>query len=411
MPEDIEEEEFSETRDEAMEGLEDEEDRSGQQGGSGQSKNLQEGGQKGKVGQQGLLDGDLATLKRKFPWLVDFSDSFIRAQSMEAILKMESTAMKMKLMERKQDYDDKLACNKMALGDRMVTVRAGEDNRWTLLHDGRFLAGATCSASRMWLTARERIGVAGHAPVGSYDLGAVGMGGLVTSRGWVELHNPSSCKISLRMFSINNCGARAGSYKMEGRDSDLADIVELGEFKLALRALRVAMSFAMPWNMSVLAIENFLIQNNYCSADFGNADNPAMTLTQFVDYVLGENSNKWRDSESFLSCGDLKATWDTFFSNSPKSLMTLKAGKQQQKPTGHGQGQSQGQSQSSSFLTLGKRKWVDICFDWNAGKCLKAQGACQSMKGTPLRHVCNWIPDKSKPNIYCEKTHIRSQFH
>jgi hypothetical protein len=70
MPEDIEEEEFSETRDEAMEGLEDEEDRSGQQGGSGQPKSLQEGGQKVKVGQQGLLDGDLATLKRKFPWLL-----------------------------------------------------------------------------------------------------------------------------------------------------------------------------------------------------------------------------------------------------------------------------------------------------------------------------------------------------
>jgi hypothetical protein len=61
---------------------------------------------------------------------------------------------------------------------------------------------------------------------------------------------------------------------MEGRDTDLVDIVELGEFKLALRALRVAMSFAMPWNMSVLAIVSFLIQNNFCSADFGNADNP-----------------------------------------------------------------------------------------------------------------------------------------
>jgi hypothetical protein len=129
MPEDIEEEEFSETRDEAMEGLEDEENRSGQQGGSGQSKHLQEGGQKVKVGQQGLLDGDSATLKQKFPWLVDFSDSFIRAQSTEAILKMETTAMKMKLMERKQDYNDKLASNKMALGDRVVSERAGEDNR------------------------------------------------------------------------------------------------------------------------------------------------------------------------------------------------------------------------------------------------------------------------------------------
>jgi hypothetical protein len=82
MPGDIEDEEFSEARDEAMEGLEDEENRSGQQGGSGQSKTLQEGSQKVKVGQHGLLDGDLATLKRKFPWLVDFSDSFIRAVSL-----------------------------------------------------------------------------------------------------------------------------------------------------------------------------------------------------------------------------------------------------------------------------------------------------------------------------------------
>ncbi len=125
-----------------------------------------------------------------------------KGQSMEVILKMETTSLLMKLMERKKDYDDKLVCNNMALGDRVVMVKAGEDNRWTLLHYGRFLAGATCSASRMWLTARERMGVAGHAPVGSYDLGALGMGGLVTSRGWVELHNPRSCKISLRMFSI-----------------------------------------------------------------------------------------------------------------------------------------------------------------------------------------------------------------
>jgi hypothetical protein len=398
----LNEEEFREAREEAMEGLEDEEDRSGH-GSSGQQGESKKSGH-----HSSLLDGDLASLKRKFPWLADFSDTFIRGQTTEALLKMETTSMKMKMMERKQDFDEKLASNKMELAERVVKVLAGEDNRWTVLHEARFLAGAACSASRLWLAARKKIGVTGHAPIGSYDLGAVGMGGLVTSRGWVELHNPSSCKISLRMFSINNCGARAGSSKMEGKEGYLDDIIELGEFKLALRALRVAASFAVPWNMSYLALENFLLLSNFCAADIGPAENQAMCLTQFVDYVLGENSNRWRDSEPFLSTGDLKATWDTFFANSPKSGMKQKA--TPAKP-GFAGSSSGGQGQASSFLSLGKRKWVDICFDWNAGKCLKAPGTCTSLKGTQLRHVCNWIPDKSKPNVYCEKAHARCQFH
>jgi hypothetical protein len=29
-------------------------------------------------------------------------------------------------------------------------------------------------------------------------------------------------------------------------------------------------------------------------------------LCQFVDYILLENANKWRDCEPFLSSGDLK---------------------------------------------------------------------------------------------------------
>jgi hypothetical protein len=46
-------------------------------------------------------------------------------------------------------------------------VIAGKDNRWTILHDARFLAGAACSASRLWLAARKKIGVTGHASIGS----------------------------------------------------------------------------------------------------------------------------------------------------------------------------------------------------------------------------------------------------
>jgi hypothetical protein len=55
------------------------------------------------------------------------------------------------------------------------------------------------------------------------------------------------------------------------------------------------------------------------------------------------------------------------------------------------------------------RKWVDICFPWNSGNCLKAVGDCKSAKGTNLSHVCNYIPDRSKPDVY--KDHPRTSFH
>ncbi len=92
-----------------MEGLEDEEDRSGHASSGQQGENKKSGHH------SSLLDGDLASLKRKFPWLADFSDTFIRGQSKEALLKMETTSMKMKMMERKQDFDENLASNKMEL--------------------------------------------------------------------------------------------------------------------------------------------------------------------------------------------------------------------------------------------------------------------------------------------------------
>ena len=55
-----------------MEGLEDEEDRSGH-GSSGQQGESKKSGHHSSI-----LDGDLASLKRKFPWLADFSDTCIR---------------------------------------------------------------------------------------------------------------------------------------------------------------------------------------------------------------------------------------------------------------------------------------------------------------------------------------------
>ncbi len=98
---------------------------------------------------------------------------------------------------------------------------------------------------------------------------------------------------------------------------------DLGELKLALRALRTAAQFVCPWNMNFLALEGFLIQTDYCRLELAGDDRPASTPTQFVDFILQTNADRWRDSLGFLSIGELGAYWASFHGARPKSQITL----------------------------------------------------------------------------------------
>jgi hypothetical protein len=277
-----------------------------------------------------------------------------------------------------------------------IKVPEGQDNRLSILHPGRFLGGAGCSAAKLWLAAKEVMGSTVPPPVGCYDMGAIGLAGYVSSKGWAELSNPASTKISIRMFNINNCAARASTKKPgEGED----DALELGELKLAVRVLRSAMSFVMPWNHSVAALEGFLLQTNYCAGDLANVDRKAHILTKFVDYVLQQNGDRWRDTEPFLSAGELKTTWSAFFGAQPVSQL------------GSNNKKKQGQKQHSGQKQLDPRVALGICFNWNLGNCLKPAGSCTTAKGRPLKHVCDFIADMTKPNEVCGKDHMRKDFH
>jgi hypothetical protein len=94
----------------------------------------------------------------------------------------------------------------------------GLDDRTNNLHDGRFLPGANCSAAKLWLAARSRIPLHGAPLLGNYNMASVGIGGFIYSRGWVELANPASTKLSLKLFNINNC-----AWRSSGKDSDKDD--------------------------------------------------------------------------------------------------------------------------------------------------------------------------------------------
>jgi hypothetical protein len=62
-----------------------------------------------------MTNDDISSLRRKFPFLQDFSDNFIRSRPMESLLKIETTSMKIRELERTRDTDDKLSANKLSL--------------------------------------------------------------------------------------------------------------------------------------------------------------------------------------------------------------------------------------------------------------------------------------------------------
>ena len=377
MPSELSAEDLADTVDEAEEQLLEESSR------SRRPARLHEDLHLGPRGASALSDHDVAALKEGFPFLAEFSDDFIRHTPRGDLMKIQSTAYKMKEVENGRDADDKLAHNKSSLPAKFILVPEAKDNRWNQLHDGRFLGGAACSAGKLWLAARS-VKETGHPAIGSYDMGAVGLAGHVSSRGWLELHNPQSSRISIKQFNINNCAMRAASKSASVQGSFADEILDIGEFQLALRAMRVAFHFAMPWNFSIVALEGFFYMTNFCKADLANVEKKAQILTQFTDYILVQNCERWRDAEPFLSTGDIKTAWGAFFHSRPQAAVADKS-KVKQKSE--------------------KPVRLNVCWAYNGGACPKAAGACTTLKGAPLRHVCNYVKPGGKPTDICGKDH------
>ena len=390
----------------------------------------------------GLLDkSHLELLRKRHPFLNEYSDSMLISTPIDTLLKLENTSIKLKNLEKARDVEEKLATNREALGSNKIQVRAGEDDRWSCLHESRFLPGAACSAAKMWLRGREVLGTSGQAAVSVYDMASVGLAGHVTPKGWLVLGDPGNSSISINLFSITNCGKKGACKADTFREDDLREIAELGELKAALQALREALAFAQPWNKSVAALEGFLIQSNYCGSDLEGLDQQAALLVGFVDYVLRENSNRWRGQEPFMAINELKGAWDSFFGSRPQSQLARSRrlfqgqgkgpfkgyGQQAQQQLVHHQqqgssasGQSRGPGGQQAHTTQGQVSgnhvpqaffWEDICVMFNIGKCVKPPGTCMTRKGKPLRHVCNYRADPSKPHNYCGYPHASCYNH
>ncbi len=74
-----------------------------------------------------------------------------------------------------KDVEETQATNRVNLGLYCIEAKAGQDDHWPRLHEAYFLAGAGCSATKLWLTAHEVIGLNGHPPFSSYNMQVVGL--------------------------------------------------------------------------------------------------------------------------------------------------------------------------------------------------------------------------------------------
>lgn len=349
---------------------------------------------------------DLNVLKEKFPHLNDFSNEFLQSRTMEELLRIESTSLRINDAERSRETEDKLAANKSNLMTKFTEVLAGRDNRWTVLHPARYLPGAACSAQKQYITAREVLGLTSPPSVGCYDMNSVGMGGFVTNKGWHELGSFGSNKLKTSLFNINNAAKSCSN--RNGSPDESAEMKDVSEFSLALRTMRAAAQFVCPWNYSFLALENFLHQKEFFKDELKNDENPAKTLCQFSDFVLSENANHWRDGTGFLTTGELKAYWDSFIGARPQARVFTA------QPAASQNRQAPAQSQKNQQQTASRKRkfpFVDICGKWNVGNCPKAPGTCFSFKGTPLRHVCNWRDPANQNAQPCGQPHMRQGTH
>jgi hypothetical protein len=98
-----------------------------------------------------LSNNDLVVLRAKYPFLKDFRDDFIRADTPDCLIMLETANVQLKEAERTKDADDRLAHDRPNIG--MIGVDM--DDRTTNLQNGLW-PGANCSSAKLCLAARER---------------------------------------------------------------------------------------------------------------------------------------------------------------------------------------------------------------------------------------------------------------
>jgi hypothetical protein len=335
-------------------------------------------------------------------------------------------------------------------------VPAGLDDRSSVLHVARFLGGMTCSALKKWAIAREIIPLEGLLPLSNYDMAAAGLGGCVTPRGWLELHNPASTHLTIKLFSASNLGTSTGNTRRLTLAGDedgisigehLKEVEDIDELQQAMLVLCYAAHLVMPWNQSFDAIQGFLRSSKWCQDDLLGNPRRAATITKFINHVIQLNAEAWQLKNPFLMPGEVKTRWTEWLSTRPASdykpatTATAAASAAQSYVTQPqaGGGQSRAARRKAARQNYQQQQQIvlpnmstpppnqqrqqnqqggqrggrpnpapKLCRKYNTGTCLNIAGNCSLPSGTPLLHLCDF---KKPNNEFCMSQHVRVHFH
>ena len=393
----------------------------------------------------------IQVIRSTVPHLAHLPDDYLASQPIDALIRANTAAKQADQSGTAKGADGRLNHNFQKAMANPVDI-TGTDNRSSILHPARFLPGAGVPAQRLWLEARKHLGPEGAQPIGNYDMKAVGCSGCVTAKGWEILHNPGSPEIALKLFTVANVSHVSTGSKtltLTGEDGltihdSMKDVADMAEMKLALRTIREAASYAMPWNKSFSVLEGFLITHDFFFKELEGLKKVPV-LSSFIDHVLKMNAANWTQEVEFLAGGELTAAWDSWLGSRKNCFKTPDNNNQhhynQQKSNGsnnnfRGRGGNRGQggynqnmgrggnnqhfngggfnqfpNQGQGFQQLpphtGPPCADNICRRFNDGKCPNRHLEC-AVGRFRLYHRCNYmVKGQSGPAQLCLKYHPR----
>ena len=335
----------------------------------------------GKNGQLAVTAEESQWFQNKFKALQGLPSSMYRFP-IDVLLHINDALVRDESASRRMEADSRMAQNADSLLANPRAIQPGWDDRLTRLHPLWFMGGPACSAQQLWNLARNTLGNDCIPALASHDMDSVGWGGSVTAKGWLELANPASKNLQLKLFNMDNISSSTGQRAFSLVDGDdttinmgesLKEITDMKEFENCLTTARVALGYVHPWNKSIEAIEGFMRNSNYCAKELSGRFNRAALLTGFVNYVFGRNAAAWKNRGMFLTADELRPVWTAWFSKQACSSVAP-AKEREKKPTREFQ-----------------RQKNNLCRRYNSkGGCDKKESDCKTTFGLRLRHLCNF---------------------
>jgi hypothetical protein len=246
---------------------------------------------------------ELENFRKNWPHLKNFLDSVLKHATLT-----ELTGMSKQKVSGSRLLSQILSANFEQVQNFPEKVEQGEDHCTGKAHVARFLRGYAGDSQELWKQAREVWGVDGIEPIANYEVVSFGLGDLLTTVVWSELHKPNSRKLSIRLLSTKSVEE---AWKASDKSDPPKEFETLQEFKIAMGTLDGAFQKVMPWNMSFKTLHNFLISTNFRESDLPQKAGRLMALSNFVDETLRANARNWEEKKNFSSFQDLAVRWTT----------------------------------------------------------------------------------------------------